>query len=196
MWTPCFSYSCVLSQEPIEHQYLLWYPDNQTFKAMNTFMACRPRHPFFSLVINQLPVAKKKYPNYVMRSTGPMFLSEMYAIYKQNKSLSQDDDIILVKPEWFLPNFNWKEEGVFRYKCMNDVLNPRQRALCEKLEQQGFKNLPLSNESYTVHHWAHTYSNSSQSLEQINIRDVRPDVMFLWHCSQGDISETAYQRFP
>ena len=146
---------------------------------MNTFMACRPRHPFFLLVINQLPVYKKKYPNKIMRSTGPMFLSKLYEIYKQNKSLAPEDDILLAKPEWFLPNFNWKEEGVFRYKCMKDKLSDIQRTLYEKLEHQGYKNLPLSNESYTVHHWAHTYSNSFQSFEQINIRDVRPDVMFL-----------------
>ena len=112
-----------------------------------------------------------------------MFLSEVYKEYKHSRNLSAAEDIYIGNLEWFLPNFNWKEEGVFRAKCMKKNLHNLteiQKKLCVKLEKQYFKNLPTGKEAYTVHHWIHTYAEQFQVWETVKITRLRPDVTFLW----------------
>ncbi len=139
-------------------------------------MACRKHHPFFKLVLKQLPIYHRKYPGDAFRSTGPFFISFMYEEYKSRGKVEFQDDVILTPSSWFLPNFNWKEEGNFRQKCNSQNLTKVQRVVCDHLESKSYKNGVLPDEAFAVHHWAHSYSHYFQNLKQIDIRELIPNI--------------------
>ncbi len=176
-------YSCIFSQEPIEHQQLLYEPTRGRYFLLNGFMACRRRHPFLLYIIENLPEQLSQFPNDVFKATGPLGISMLYRKYKDtHPNLTEEEDIFVAPSQWFIPNFNWKEEGVFRTKCLKKNwknLSEIQSQLCQKLAKQDFKNMVPGNDTYTIHRWAHTYSRSFQVFEEVNISKIRPDVTML-----------------
>ncbi len=100
----------------------------------------------------------------------------MYEKYKSRGKLEFKDDVILADSSWFLPNFDWKEEGTFRQKCGGSNLTEGQRVVCNHLESVSYKNGALPEEAYTIHHWAHSYSHYFQNLKQIDIGQLLPNI--------------------
>ena len=79
------NYQCIIAQEPEEHQTLLYHNQAPNF-AMPAFMACRPQHPFFKLLIDKLSdyislAWKLPWNENILKSTGPKFVAEILDLY-------------------------------------------------------------------------------------------------------------------
>ena len=72
--------SCCLGLDPVEHSYLF----NKPYIISNAFMAVMPQHPFFKSIISEInnnhSNAQDKF-NYVLETTGPYMLSNLYESY-------------------------------------------------------------------------------------------------------------------
>ena len=92
--------ACVLDQERWEQTRV--YHDRD-FSAMNSAMACTPRHPFFKHLIHRLP--NKTNPTYIVHETGPFFLTAEYKAYKKlfNGTEDRNQSVTLAHPEVFSP---------------------------------------------------------------------------------------------
>ena len=78
---------------------------NAGFGVTNSIMLCRPRHPFFKLLIKSLPEFKDKY--HVVLRTGPRFLTAVLDRYQAvdknrteecTKDAASRDDCIFIVP--------------------------------------------------------------------------------------------------
>ncbi len=67
-----FNRSCVFSEEPYEHVYILNRRVDDA-NVMNTIMACRPAHPFFKYLLAKLPQTKDIDNRDAVATTGPFF---------------------------------------------------------------------------------------------------------------------------
>jgi mannosyltransferase OCH1-like enzyme len=78
--------SCCCGTEPPEHGRIFHRP----YIISNAFMAVEPKHPFFKLIIktisNNHSNAKDKF-NYVLETTGPYMLSQLYEDYNEREKI-------------------------------------------------------------------------------------------------------------
>jgi len=77
--------SCCLGLDPVEHSRIF----NKPYIISNAFMAVVPQHPFFKAIINEISNnhsnSQDKF-NYVLETTGPYMLSNLYESYlKKNQ---------------------------------------------------------------------------------------------------------------
>jgi hypothetical protein len=98
-------YQCILAQENVEHQLLLYANLTSKF-TMPAFMACRPHHPFFKLLIDKLSeyitlAWKLPWNQNILKSTGPMFVSEVLDLYVKLYNNTAEDYIHLAPADWF-----------------------------------------------------------------------------------------------
>ena len=92
-------HNCFLSLENFEHAYFHYEAEDPV--VMNTIMACRPDHPFYSTLIDELPAFKHKKDT--LHANGPFFLNSMYKKYSKD---SPKDPVLAVHPKFFLPTFD------------------------------------------------------------------------------------------
>ena len=156
--------TCVLGREPSAHTLLIhklpdWLPSN-------AFMACRPRHPFFKLVIDNLPRKMTHYLADVSNSTGPHMLRRVSKKYKNVRfanDIKQPPEKIMASQVYlspsvaFLPTFDISQLEKIKSECKNIYyLNDNQKRFCKELEMKKFNNSPHKT-SFTVHHWVHMW---------------------------------------
>lgn len=78
--------SCCLGLEPTEHSRIF----NKSFLVGNAFMAVVPQHPFFEAIINEISNNHSNYKdkfNYVLETTGPIMLSNLYESYLEKNDV-------------------------------------------------------------------------------------------------------------
>ena len=158
-------HTCILSQEPLEHAHFLSGLSGGL--VSNALMACRPGHPFFERLITHLSgYAGLLEWNGVLHATGPYMLNEVYAGY-QHVHLEQGPNAVhLADPVLFHPTVDNSMLDTMREMCVHSMgksfptsdFFERQKQLCDRLTSIGFRNEPISSESYTNHHWTHTWA--------------------------------------
>ena len=155
------NYTCIISQEPEEHQTLLYHNEAPNY-ALTGFFACRPRHPFFRFLIDMLPdfatrAVKLTWNDNILKSTGPAMVAEVLDLYQRQNRSTGEGTVTLAPPKWFMPTFDFIQKSGFEEKCSNvSQLTEKQIILCSKLKKTGYKNEP-GPEAYTDHHWLHTW---------------------------------------
>lgn len=151
-------YPCIIAQEPKEHRILL-SENNLKLKhyALNSFMACRPKHPFMKFVIDMLKECQEYYPLDVLKSTGPMFLSDILDIYLSVYNSSNEEFVYMAPQEWFTPKYENKQEINIRHLCvMSNKTTKQEQDECIHLLSKHFNNKD-SKRSYNEHYWTQGY---------------------------------------
>lgn len=90
----------------------------------NGFIASTPKHPFWDLLISNLPATKN---NYVLDATGPNFLTNMLKTYMRSAS---DTSVKVLRHKYLFP-FDWNEKNL-------NLINE----LCIKEDTRCFKLFP------------------------------------------------------
>ena len=161
-------YDCFLSQEPTEHAHFIASMDGPL--VSNALMGCRPGHPFFKKVINDL----HKYSgwwnwNDILHATGPFMLTEVYHRYNRRglllSSESGTNPVHLAPPSDFQPTVDDSMLDSMREMCLHsnghlflsENFYNRQQELCSRLNSVSFQNKP-PKDGYTNHHWTHTWA--------------------------------------
>lgn len=79
--------SCCLGMDPPEHGIIF----KKKYIISNAFIATRPKHPFFKNILEEISTnssdAADKF-NYVLETTGPYMLSDLYNAYTKKKEIS------------------------------------------------------------------------------------------------------------
>ena len=131
-------------------------------------MACRPGHPFFQYVIDNLYGYTGYYNwNDILHATGPYMLTQLYKSYNTSgySTRSQQSHIDLAKPELFEPTVDYSMLDHMKEKCLhtNDYrysssqYMDSQQKLCTRILAMKF-NDKIGPESYTDHHWTHLWA--------------------------------------
>ena len=125
-------------------------------------MACRPGHPFFSYVINNL----NSYTGYhewndILHATGPYMLTQLF---KKYSATSKEDQVRLAHPIQFEPSVDYSMLDHMKEKClhqnngyMSSELLKTHQQLCTRILGMSFTE-KLGPESYTDHHWTHLWA--------------------------------------
>ena len=193
-WAPC-----IMSQEPNVHHQVSNYLSygskaelNYTL-ACNAFMACRPGHPFFFYLLSRIVevsvavTSRKCGLQLTLACTGPEMMTKALTFYrrsmsKRTRDQHPEDDVILAEPETFLPTFDEGQIERMKHRCRRrNKLSPLGRRICVQLKARNFANNNVTKQSYTNHHWFHTYHRPAHSMarKMVHIGDVMPDVWFL-----------------
>lgn len=171
-------YSCVLSPEPFEHSVFLY---KLPFVINQAIMLCKPKHPFFKMLIDNL--GKAVQVSDVMDSTGPKFITNIFQKYTgidYNSELRTDNSVLKSEPYFYynfvsetderhiyVPNthylldeLNRGDNGlprIIQNQCY-DIRNAKMliKKGCVEVEQKGLyrKNTDFA---YTRHDWVHTW---------------------------------------
>ena len=170
--------SCVLSEEPYEHVYIL----NSLRKAnvMNTIMACRPGHALFKELLANL--SQYNSDKNAVNTTGPFYMTSVLTAYFLNRSRavprdrSPTDDVTVLPPKYLLPTFDQHWVLLMEYRCNHtgDTSNPPEFvAVCGNLKRRHYENKP-SKQAYTNHHWFHVVMKgwSFKRTDTVEILDV------------------------
>ena len=171
---------CILAQEPVVHQELVYGAEG--FKYLTpAFMACRPGHPFFKYLIDNLrPYAERSHglawDDQVLNSTGTMFLSQVYHDYQRKFGRS---DVYIAPAELFMPTYDTSFETKLRVKCngykLDDKLTYEQKRVCEGLTQTNFVNFRTET-AYTYHHWSKSWTKYHSEADMDNIQRIYPGI--------------------
>ncbi len=182
-------HSCILAEEPLIHALFNFESKNLTHSFIsNAIMACRPRHPFFKLVIENLGINQGKKGN--QETTGPLMLDDMLKVYMRNRTSLQEEEVVYVAPsEYFLPTWDWRGTEGWMRKCQEilkqrkpkkiketkNEISKKKLEMCRNLIRSGFRNEPTVK-SYTNHLWQHTYLygnySGAENDKNINVRRV------------------------
>ena len=90
---------CVISAEPDMHA-LMYYHLEMDRITSNAVMACRPRHPFFKYLVDDLAALSQMYKGHILESTGPLMLLNAYTKYQL---LNYPNVPTLAESEYFHP---------------------------------------------------------------------------------------------
>lgn len=153
----------------------------------NAIMACRRLHPFFGHVIKDLHSYTGWFKwNDILRSTGPYMLTEIYKGYIRGGLFSTPDPIYLADPDEFQPTTDPSMRDHMREACIHSEgksfpsqkFIDRQKELCTNIMTKGFRDKP-GPESYTDHHWTHTWAGRRNDPYGIMNSDASFDVTSL-----------------
>lgn len=161
-------YSCVLSQEPHEHQIL---DTKSEYLISNAFVACRSGHPFMKKLVENLP----KFANmwHSTDSTGSHFLTFVYREYTNDiKYNASDNNIVIAPSDYFLPSLDPTKFSNMKYRCLNLFQNMSdiQKRACVTIHVKGFRRKPYAY-SFTTHHWTYAYYFP---MINVNIFNISP----------------------
>ncbi|XP_064653305.1 uncharacterized protein LOC135503606 [Lineus longissimus] len=170
------AYSCILSQEPDEHAKLLrpHYMNNFDLLACNAIMMCRPKHPYFKFILENL---QRKYETEVdvIERTGPSMVARIHEEYilKFTKELCRkpDDRVGIVPPEILIPTFDNLIVNELKATCKEptfSMLTKQQRSVCLDLEKRLYINVRFADVSFTEHHWFHTWTPEGKATFFMN----------------------------
>ena len=186
-------YPCFIAQEPLIHALFL-YQDKYFTQPMSApgLMGCRPGHPFFKYVIENLAVYSGNM--HVMNSTGPLMLNRLAHKYIAENELHEDheDYLFLAPSDYFLPTWDDIDTEFFIDHCYWTLRNRKRRYRkgrsfeqrqivrihhCYTLYREGFNNT-VKNISYTDHKWQHTYIHENYTGDDtdrnIHIHNIIP----------------------
>lgn len=176
------SYKCIIAQEPEEHQVLLYQKRHPNY-IMPAFIACRPHHPFFKLVLEMLPQYASRardlpWNDNIFQSTGPMFLAEVLVRYLKEMNRTTEEYVHLAPSNLFMPTYDSMNDLAFRFQCSNGTsLTLAEKAVCDRLTARNFANVP-SADSFTTHHWIHSWSNTFLAQGHISVKDILKGINF------------------
>ena len=173
-----FNRSCVFSEEPYEHVYILNRRVGDA-NVMNTVMACRPGHPFFKELLAKLKLPQTKNLNYnrdAVATTGPFFVDSVLKQYQANRTIyrPRKDAVTVIPPQYLLPTFDQGQLGSLKSACSERFHEPQLfTTVCDSLDRRNYVNKP-SELSYANHHWLHVVllKESWKTTNVISIRDV------------------------
>ena len=166
--------SCVLSEEPDEHVYLLHKQEKPN--VMNTIMACRPGHPLFKELLRNL----SSYTGNIdpIMTTGPFYMDSIVTTYIRSRAVPRDrspiDDVTVLPAKYLLPTFDKLKLRYLKRKCSDTKdMHPTCAAVCDNLIRRHYENKPFK-QAYTDHHWFHVYYRppSFKSKDTVEILDV------------------------
>ena len=170
------NYPCIIAQEPLEHQVLL-YPNNTSNFAMPAFMACRPKHPFFKLLIDKLSqfitlAWTLPWNDNILQSTGPQYVNYILTLYQTKHNNTGQDYIHIAPSEWFMPTYDNTNRNAINALCSNiSALSKIQAAACRK----DTSNI-AGNKAFTDHHWLHTWNNHFKTGTNVHVHDINPSI--------------------
>ena len=170
--------SCVLSEEPHEHVYLL--NKLRRVNVMNTVMACRPGHALFKELLASL--LSYTGDEHAITTTGPFYMDSVLTAYFYNRTRavprdrSPIDDVTVLPPKYLLPTFD--QTMLFKMKARCNFIKeayspPEFVAVCDNLTRRHYENKP-SKQAYTNHHWFHVVlaHPSFKRTDTVEILDV------------------------
>ncbi|XP_060596215.1 uncharacterized protein LOC132750284 isoform X1 [Ruditapes philippinarum] len=192
-------YACIFPVEPFEHSALLY---NKHFIINNAFIGCRPKHPFFKLLLVGLQNAD--FNGDPVSTTGPGYVTRKFLEYN-NISVSSSE---MNKTDWssnspyfykgelkeidknavYVPNSQYfmdkidpmllETNGQITKACkhVNTLTYLKQRACFELLRREKIRKNRLY--TFTVHHWYHLWlmtKDKIHSLKSTNIKEIVPN---------------------
>ncbi len=173
-WT--YKYPCFASEEPYEHAFLVKH--KRHIDVTTSFLACKAKHPFFKLLISQLP--KISEIKLTPISTGSDLLQSGYEIFhkmtKEQNVLYKDDHISVINSGYFFPTHNpaYNFTGV----CNSHIFRTEyQNWICKYLKKRNFVNEPRTI-SYGVNHWFYPSKEWKIKTPTRHIRKIVPNVKF------------------
>jgi hypothetical protein len=178
---------CILAAEPYEHSHVL-HPDfisKLGATISNAFMACRPKHPFFKLVMDRLHPNRGFWPSEksnVIRTTGPGLMGKVlgeYVIYTGCLKTSHPESILIFRPEYFMPVPDPIAQAPVMDLCKTGIcdyphcyyrkyLQPFGKSVCEELLQGKrtfYRDPKLLSEALTIHHFVRSWTGMEGGLE-------------------------------
>ena len=172
-----FNRSCVFSEEPYEHVYILNRRVGDA-NVMNGIMACRPGHPFFKELMAKLKLPQTKNTNIrdAVATTGPFFVDSVLKQYQGNLSMyrPRKDVVTVIPPQYLLPTFDPGQVSSLKIACSKRFhASQLFTTVCNNLDRRRYENKP-SELSYANHHWLHVVllKPSWKTTNVIDIRDV------------------------
>ncbi len=172
------NHACVLAKEPDIISYI-HHGRNRSLSS-NALMACRPRHPFMKLVIENLFSRIER--NGLLETTGPFMLDDIVQTYTAGMANLRKEDELLVLPDDYCISTNKVaiKSGVIA-KCQQLIkksagVSVKQKLLCDEVLSERHKkdNVDVdSNRAYVVHHLLHTYNfKNYTNLDQRDQFDI------------------------
>ncbi len=191
---------CFIATEPLIHSIMMYDEKNLDRPLRtNALIGCRPKHPFFKYVIDNL---RQNVKNSDQREhTGPFMLDALAKKYTRDfKNNTGVNSLFLAPPEYFLPTYDQRNTRKYEVLCKPVVLdqgdfmtnkrkfNKRERLkfeMCLKGLEIGFEEMhPVRPTSYTNCHWQHTHIyknyNGKYNDENIHIHHMIPHVKIVY----------------
>ena len=172
--------SCILTNESLEHQHLFYDWIKPQKLLSSAFMACKPRHPFFKLLLTLLPASildGRKRQADISVSSGHLFLSSSYEFY--NKELKKEkSDIDIAPSSYFSPKVDIEKYHYMEKRCQDDqdTMTAQQVKACAQLATAGI-HAYHARTTYGIHHYYHgTGTETWTPGPPVNITDVIPDI--------------------
>lgn len=170
-WT--YRTHCFLSAETFEHSYVVYRLSRPL--AMITILACRPKHPFYKLLLQWLlhynsTKDKIRFIDYVYAEySNSTYLNSANAIPMSSKM--HEDSLVLVNPNYFLPTPDLNRRTRISITCSYWTKTAEQRYVCEDRERTTLPNATNGRHreqpkpySYSNHYWFHSNTKSTASL--------------------------------
>eukprot|EP00746_Dinoflagellata_sp_MGD_P156566 gnl/MRDRNA2_/MRDRNA2_85877_c0_seq2.p1 gnl/MRDRNA2_/MRDRNA2_85877_c0~~gnl/MRDRNA2_/MRDRNA2_85877_c0_seq2.p1 ORF type:complete len:600 (+),score=106.15 gnl/MRDRNA2_/MRDRNA2_85877_c0_seq2:205-1800(+) len=169
---------CLIGVEPELHAHLLHHLKRL---ACNALMMSCPGHPFWKIVIDMAVnrFKSQKYTNDVMRQSGPLLLNDAIDLVSKDTG----DQPVLADPVTFYPKIDLNNK-VFHEACRRGEMKEYREKYghdnktkwkwdyrvqsCKRLKQLKYRNPPIDNRSWAVHHWSHekTWAKKNSILDE------------------------------
>ncbi|XP_045161751.2 uncharacterized protein LOC123526579 isoform X2 [Mercenaria mercenaria] len=188
-------YSCIIPTEPFEHNVFIW---NTQIFMNNAIMFCRPKHPFFKKLLNNIKDTLKIKG--VTEGTGPGFVTRNFIEYNgidtldENRTKSEftsnspyfyrgelpeihDDAVYVPNTQYFTDNIDISNrKGSFRGTCYHfNFQTFLTKRACKEMRRRGMIRKD-KRFKFLSHKWHHFWM-SSENYERnssINIRKIAP----------------------
>ena len=148
-------------------------------KIMITMLPCRANHPYYKLLLTNLP----KYVDQNV-ATQHRFAGYTFDEYtSSNKSDSLRDEVYVEHDgHIFFPTFDPIVKPGLERICKNDyyTLTDMYKSVCDRLISTNFANIPTDG-AFTNHYWVHVNVESPnfKKMKQLDIRDIVPKQQFV-----------------
>ncbi|CAH1783430.1 unnamed protein product [Owenia fusiformis] len=170
-------HACIIPREPMQQSYLVW---KKTKLASNAFMACRPHHPFFKMVIQSLPESNIIGRGKIVEKTGPVMLQRIVDYYSRQPIEQENNYDKIHSPDssYFLPTLDKDAIAKLDQMCkvrIKYVTDKTMLSLCNDMIKRNFSNI-VTRKAYTNHNWVHTYVMPPDQTKHVNIREIIKNV--------------------
>jgi mannosyltransferase OCH1-like enzyme len=191
-------YACILPTETFEHSTLL----NDMQMIINTaVLLCRPKHPFFKLLLHNLQVVNGNL--HPVHLTGPGFITRVYMkynnlqiddlnrpktdndtnspyFYKGTRDVEDGDGLYIPNTQYFMDTIdpwiidkNDNIEDCVDFKLVHDLLK---RGCAEYEHRRELRK--RKKYAFTIHYWTHIWampeSMKRSRLNYINVKYIVP----------------------
>lgn len=183
-------YGCIIPTEPFEHSSLFY---NRTVLLSSAVLLCRPEHPFFTMVLINLQIAR--HDGSPVLATGPIYITEIYMLYnnltdsllnepkvdfssnspyfyKGTRTEDDADAVYIPNSQYFMDNIDpslLKNDSI--EKCQYVSLLKYQSNYTKILEQRGCNEYNCRRVlrrnrkfAFTVHYWYHLWLKSKNHI--------------------------------